>query len=140
MSEELKPLETYGGNCEFHGTDQEACYSYSGAPCCSPVATHPAPAEQVEVVAWLLVKPNGKLAMDAVRHEPGYPAVAVMTVAQHNRIMASAVPAGCKVVEVELLERLAAPHPGDRGWQTWHTQQMIEASKELRAILEAKDE
>lgn len=37
----------------------------------------------------------------------------------------------------ELLERLAAPLPGDNGWQTWHTQEMIEASKELRAILAA---
>ena len=36
-----------------------------------------------------------------------------------------------------LLERLAAPLPGDNGWQTWHTQEMIEASKELRAVLAA---
>ena len=39
-------------------------------------------------------------AMPGEVHEP------LMTVAQHQRIMAASVPAGCKVVPVELLERL----------------------------------
>ena len=41
------------------------------------------------------------------------------------------------LIKRELLERLAAPLPGDNGWQTWHTQEMIEASKELRKALDA---
>lgn len=44
------------------------------------------------------------------------------------------------LIDRELLERLAAPLPGDNGWQTWHTQEMIEASKELRTILAQQQE
>ncbi|MBG4399177.1 hypothetical protein I4940_00005 [Pseudomonas aeruginosa] len=47
----------------------------------------PAEAERPEVMAYLFVKPNGTLSMDAVRHKPSQPAVAVMTVAQHERIV-----------------------------------------------------
>ncbi|HFQ9136608.1 TPA: hypothetical protein ACHTL7_005182 [Pseudomonas aeruginosa] len=47
----------------------------------------PAEAERPEVVAYLFVKPDGTLSMDAVRHKPSQPAVAVMTVAQHERIV-----------------------------------------------------
>ncbi len=46
-----------------------------------------AEAERPEVVAYLFVKPDGTLSMDAVRHKPSQPAVAVMTVAQHERIV-----------------------------------------------------
>lgn len=48
----------------------------------------PAPElERPEGVAYLFVKPDGTLSMDAVRHKPSQPAVAVMTVAQHDRIV-----------------------------------------------------
>lgn len=43
--------------------------------------------ERPEVVAYLFVKPDGTLSMDAVRHKPSQPAVSVMTVAQHERIV-----------------------------------------------------
>ncbi|HHX0910262.1 TPA: hypothetical protein ACU6E9_003665 [Pseudomonas aeruginosa] len=46
-----------------------------------------AEAERPEVVAYLFVKPDGTLSMDAVRHKPSQPAVAIMTVAQHERIV-----------------------------------------------------
>ncbi|KAJ21462.1 hypothetical protein M003_25100 [Pseudomonas aeruginosa IGB83] len=46
-----------------------------------------AEAERPEVVAYLFVKPDGTLSMDAVRHKPSQPAVSVMTVAQHERIV-----------------------------------------------------
>ncbi|HFL2728916.1 TPA: hypothetical protein ACGWTY_002858 [Pseudomonas aeruginosa] len=49
--------------------------------------TEKAEAERPEVVAYLFVKPDGTLSMDAVRHKPSQPAVAVMTVAQHERIV-----------------------------------------------------
>ncbi|EPO7607616.1 hypothetical protein ACUHM8_003379 [Pseudomonas aeruginosa] len=44
-------------------------------------------AERPEVVAYLFVKPDGTLSMDAVRHKPSQPVVAVMTVAQHDHIV-----------------------------------------------------
>lgn len=48
------------------------------------------PGEAVEVVAWLFPNPDGSLHMDAVRHDPEYPgAQPVMTVAQHQRIVAA---------------------------------------------------
>lgn len=50
-----------------------------------------------------------------------------MTVAQHNRIMAATVPAGCKVVPVELLERI----------EQWVTAD-CQALADLQAILEVK--
>lgn len=45
--------------------------------------------EQAEVVAYMFIKPDGKLMMDAVRHKPSQPAEAVMTVIQHKRIVAT---------------------------------------------------
>jgi len=45
--------------------------------------------EQAEVVAYMFVKPDGKLMMDAVRHKPSQPAEAVMTVKQHKRLVAA---------------------------------------------------
>lgn len=53
----------------------------------SPGQAEKAEAERPEVVAYLFVKPDGTLSMDAVRHKPSQPAVAVMTVAQHERIV-----------------------------------------------------
>ncbi|ENC9762909.1 hypothetical protein ABLG14_002308 [Pseudomonas aeruginosa] len=53
----------------------------------SPLQSEQAEAERPEVVAYLFVKPDGTLSMDAVRHKPSQPAVAVMTVAQHERIV-----------------------------------------------------
>ncbi|MFW3598745.1 hypothetical protein ACN9S2_20060 [Pseudomonas aeruginosa] len=53
----------------------------------SPLQSDQAEAERPEVVAYLFVKPDGTLSMDAVRHKPSQPAVAVMTVAQHERIV-----------------------------------------------------
>ncbi|HGM8530309.1 TPA: hypothetical protein ACXIDG_000928 [Pseudomonas aeruginosa] len=56
-----------------------------------PTNSQPSPAqaeaERPEVVAYLFVKPDGTLSMDAVRHKPSQPAVSVMTVAQHERIV-----------------------------------------------------
>lgn len=45
--------------------------------------------EQAEVVAYMFIKPDGKLMMDAVRHKPSQQAEAVMTVKQHKRIVAT---------------------------------------------------
>ncbi|HCF0038557.1 hypothetical protein MU694_08345 [Pseudomonas aeruginosa] len=53
----------------------------------SPLQSEQAEAERPEVVAYLFVKPDGTLSMDAVRHKPSQPAVAVMTVAQYERIV-----------------------------------------------------
>ncbi len=58
-----------------------------GTPHPSPAQAEKAEAERPEVVAYLFVKPDGTLSMDAVRHKPSQPAVAVMTVAQHERIV-----------------------------------------------------
>ncbi|WP_185833939.1 hypothetical protein [Pseudomonas aeruginosa] len=58
-----------------------------GMPQPSPAQAEQAEAERPEVVAYLFVKPDGTLSMDAVRHKPSQPAVAVMTVAQHERIV-----------------------------------------------------
>ena len=51
----------------------------------------------------------------------------LMTVAQHQRILAASVPAGCKVVPVELLEQIAVEleHDNDRYF----------LGRELRALL-----
>ncbi|HBO4818364.1 TPA: hypothetical protein L4V11_002705 [Pseudomonas aeruginosa] len=61
------------------------------ASCARAALAQPSPAqaeaERPEVVAYLFVKPDGTLSMDAVRHKPSQPAVAVMTVAQHDRIV-----------------------------------------------------
>ncbi|WP_238999572.1 hypothetical protein [Pseudomonas aeruginosa] len=57
---------------------------------CPDCKAQPSPApelERPEGVAYLFVKPDGTLSMDAVRHKPSQPAVAVMTVAQHDRIV-----------------------------------------------------
>lgn len=42
--------------------------------------------EEGEVVAYLFIKPDGKLSMDAVRHKPRQAAEPVVTVAQQQRI------------------------------------------------------
>ena len=57
--------------------------------------------EEVEVVGWL--GGNGLHTEESMASGAPFP---LMTVAQHNRILAASVPAGCKVVPVELLEDL----------------------------------
>ena len=58
---------------------------------------------------------------------PSLEAHSLMTVAQHQRILAASVPAGCKVVPVELLEQIAVEleHDNDRYF----------LGRELRALL-----
>ena len=92
-------------------------------------ATHPAPAEKVEVrgLQWL---DTGHYRKKPPKY--GYNPHdwnELMTVAQHNRIMASTVPAGCKVVSVELLHDLLDEGPRSDTWA---------AQDKLRAILEVK--
>ncbi|HCF3316814.1 TPA: hypothetical protein NIC04_001298 [Pseudomonas aeruginosa] len=53
---------------------------------CPDCKAQPSPApelERPEGVAYLFVKPDGSLSMDAVRHKPKQPAVAVMAVDEH---------------------------------------------------------
>ena len=67
------------------------------------VLTNPAQqGEAVEVVGYM--DTSDRLWADTTRSELMFP---LMTVAQHKRILAASVPAGCKVVPVELLERVA---------------------------------
>ena len=87
--------------------------------------------EAVEVVAWRMW--NGKTwrfcySSDHAKNgwEP------LMTVAQHQRILAASVPAGCKVVPVDLIERTIC--------RLTHGHEHDKVVRELRAILEAKDE
>ena len=83
--------------------------------------------EAVEVVGYLD-------AHDCLWNETTHPdrMIPLMTVGQHQRILAASVPAGCKVVPVELLERAAyLLELGDMDGPT---------ARELRALLEAKDE
>ena len=56
--------------------------------------------EAVEVVGYLLEKGNGLLS----RMNAGSNDSPLMTVAQHQRILAASVPSGCKVVPVEATE------------------------------------
>lgn len=93
-----------------------------------------AQAERVEVVGYA-----GLNQLELHRLLPKYPGMKVkkepneryteplMTVAQHQRIMAAAVPAGCKAVPVELLEQIAVEleHDNDRYF----------LGRELRALL-----
>lgn len=85
----LDSLRNMAAICEAHGNDM-------------PKPAQPAQqAEEVEVVAYM--EENGHLWNDTTH--PGR-MTQLMTVDQHNRILAARVPAGCKVVPVELLERL----------------------------------
>jgi hypothetical protein len=54
--------------------------------------------EAVEVVAWL-----GGNGLHVDRHDATGAPFELLTVAQHQRILAASVPAGCMVVPVELL-------------------------------------
>ena len=73
--------------------------------------------EAVEVVAWVTPEKDRvitTLTVAAAREDGGAMlssvrpySVPCMTVAQHQRILAASVPAGCKVVPVKLLKRLA---------------------------------
>lgn len=78
--------------------------------------------EAVEVVGYMGT--SDRLWADTTRPELIFP---LMTVAQHNRILAATVPAGCKVVPVELLEQIAVEleHDNDRYF----------LGRELRALL-----
>ena len=109
---------------------------------------HPAKqGEVVEVVAW--VNPSDLNLMSRYGyHSCTAKAVKVpcfteplMTVAQHQRILAASVPAGCKVVPVELLERAAlllqdsmTPPAGCSDFDDWAEQGNAVAA-ELRALL-----
>lgn len=94
--------------------------------------------EEVEVVG-MRIKTDGfgsyiaDFAMGVPAAMPGEVREQLMTVAQHQRILAASVPAGCKVVPVESLRR----------WVTGLQLGIISQRsvvEELRAILEAKDE
>ena len=73
-------------------------------------AAHPAGCEAV-VVVGIRISTDGfgsyiaDSAMGIGAAMPGEVREPLMTVAQHQRILAASVPAGCKVVPVELLER-----------------------------------
>ena len=58
---------------------------------------------------------------------PGEVREQLMTVAQHQRIMAAAVPAGCKAVPVDLIERTIC--------RLTHGHEHDKAVRELRALL-----
>lgn len=87
--------------------------------------------EVVEVVAWQDAEnPLYTTAERRVMHEWAgnqYPIVELMTVAQHNRILAASVPAGCKVVPVDLIERTIC--------RLTHGHEHDKAVRELRALL-----
>ena len=101
--------------------------------------------EAVEVVAW--VDPSALNLMSKYGyHSCTAKAVRVpcfteplMTVAQHQRILAATVPAGCKVVPVELLERIIGIYDNSIIDAAYWTDMDGDIDK-LRAILEAKDE
>lgn len=65
-------------------------------------AQHGEAVEVAQVVSYLSACADG---YDPDAPHPG-PPEPLMTVAQHQRILSASVPAGCKVVPVELLERL----------------------------------
>ncbi|EOE0844714.1 hypothetical protein ACJ8W6_004400 [Pseudomonas aeruginosa] len=74
-------------NSIFNADLIERMLEYATRPAGDVPQAEKAEAERPEVVAYLFVKPDGTLSMDAVRHKPSQPAVAVMTVAQHERIV-----------------------------------------------------
>lgn len=94
----------------------------------------PAAVEAVEVVEVVAITNRGVCYWQAPHLLDLLPnGTQLMTVAQHNRIMAATVPAGCKVVPVELLERCAQYTP------TIEKQEdRARALSDLRAILEVK--
>ena len=89
--------------------------------------------EAVEVVGWL-----GGNGLHADRHDATGAPFPLMTVAQHQRILAATVPAGCKVVPVELLERVATHLEWDGGEPMTTIQYAYKCdglAAELRALL-----
>lgn len=82
--------------------------------------------EVAQVVSYLSACADG---YDPDAPNPG-PPEPLMTVAQHNRILAASVPAGCKAVPVDLIERTIC--------RLTHGHEHDKAVRELRAILEAK--
>ena len=87
--------------------------------------------EAVEVVAWqdaenpLYTTAERRVMLEWANNQ--YPIVELMTVAQHQRILAASVPAGCKVVPVELIERTIC--------RLTHGHEHDKAVRELRALL-----
>lgn len=87
-AERIERLQAFREQCfEPLGTEFSKVLSENLVELSSDAKPEQAEAERPEVVAYLFVKPDGTLSMDAVRHKPSQPAVAVMTVAQHERIV-----------------------------------------------------
>ncbi|WP_222436015.1 hypothetical protein [Pseudomonas aeruginosa] len=83
----LFKLERNGALVSLHELLRDAYQAGQARAALAQSSPAQAEAERPEVVAYLFVKPDGTLSMDAVRHKPSQPAVAVMTVAQHERIV-----------------------------------------------------
>lgn len=79
--------------------------------------------EVAQVVSYLSACADG---YDPDAPHPG-PPEPLMTVAQHNRILAARMPAGCKVVPVDLIERTIC--------RLTHGHEHDKAVRELRALL-----
>lgn len=155
-SEELKPCPFCGGDVSFHKDEEcDGCHFIQCGQCraffdfatgadpgndCATVDalraaiapmwnTRANPTQQGEavevaqVVSYLSACADG---YDPDAPHPG-PPEPLMTVAQHQRILAASVPAGCKAVPVELLEQIAVEleHDNDRYF----------LGRELRALL-----
>ncbi|HEJ6121028.1 TPA: hypothetical protein SL833_002752 [Pseudomonas aeruginosa] len=87
-AERIERLQAFREQCfEPLGAEFSKVLSENLVELSSEAKPEQAEAERPEVVAYLFVKPDGTLSMDAVRHKPSQPAVAVMTVAQHERIV-----------------------------------------------------
>lgn len=95
-------------------------------------APEPVQGEAVEVVG-MRIRTDGfgsyiaDFAMGVPAAMPGEVREQLMTVAQHQRIMAAAVPAGCKAVPVDLIERTIC--------RLTHGHEHDKAVRELRALL-----
>ena len=103
---------------------------YLGSLLKKAIAQPAKPGEAVEVVAFdwatYIEISNGwpDEVAKLVEHLPAEP---LMTVAQHQHILAASVPAGCKVVPVELLERTIC--------RLTHGHEHDKAVREVRALL-----
>ena len=79
--------------------------------------------EVAQVVSYLSAYADG---YDPDAPNPG-PSEPLMTIAQHQRILAASVPAGCKVVPADLIERTIC--------RLTHGHEHDKAVRELRALL-----
>lgn len=123
-----------GQTAESYSEHNEECPECQGTGLSHSLPAAGSAGEEVEVVAYLFIKPDGKLSMDAVRHKPGQAAEPVMTVAQHERIVAAlsaqqSAPDRVSVPVELLREALSGALQGP----TLHS--MIEAKRQLRALL-----